>query len=129
MQPPAPVPPGLMDRISSIGDHLVALLQGRLALVATELQEEKFRLIQIFIWFSVALFTGLLAIIFASLTLVVWYWDTARLAVLVGLTIFYTGAWLVLVLAFRRFLARQPPPFAASLEEIAKDRSCFQAGN
>lgn len=125
MPPPPPAATSLMDRLISLSDGFIALLQDRLALVSTELQEEKFRLIQSFLWISAVVCTGLLAITFASLTLVVWFWDTARLAVLGGLTVFYTLALIALVLAFRRFLARQPRPFAASLEEIGHDRACI----
>jgi hypothetical protein len=39
--------------------------------------------------------------------------------------LFYTGA-LVAIIAFRRFLARQPHPFAATLHEIGEDRACIR---
>ena len=32
-------------------------------------------------------------------------------------------------LPFRRFLARQPAPFAATLEEIGEDRACIRPTN
>ena len=90
-----------------------------------ELQEEKFRLIQIFIWISGAVFTGMVAIMFASLTLVYAFWESARLAVLGGLTLVYVVSFVSIVVAFRRFLARQPTPFAATRQEIGVDRACI----
>lgn len=129
METSPPAASGLMNRLVKLGDGFMAVLQGRLALISTELQEEKFRLIQSFLWISAALCAGLLAITFASLTLVVWFWDSARLAVLGGLTGFYTVGLVALVLAFRSFLGRQPQPFAESLEEIKKDRACIPVGN
>ena len=41
----------------------------------------------------------------------------STLAVLGGLTVLYAGALLAIVIAFRRYLARQPRPFAATLQE------------
>ncbi len=118
-----------MDRLATLSDTFIAVLQGRLELISTELQEEKYRLVQSIIWISAALCTGMLATIFASLTLVFWFWDSARLAVLGGLTVFYILAFVAIALAFRRYLAHQPPPFAASLEELGTDRACIPNEN
>jgi uncharacterized membrane protein YqjE len=124
-----PAPPGLLGSFRLLGDALIATLQDRLELVSVELQEEKLRLIQTFLWISAAVFAGMMAITFASLTLVYLCWESARLAALGGLTLLYTGALGVIVVAFRRFLARQPKPFAATLEEIGEDRACLPTGN
>ncbi|MBL9186195.1 MAG: phage holin family protein [Opitutaceae bacterium] len=121
--------PGLLGSFRALCDGLLATVQDRLALFSVELQEEKFRLIQTFIWISAAVFTGMMAITFASLTLVYLCWESARLAVLGGLTLLYTGALITIVIAFRRYLARQPKPFAATLQEISEDRACIQPKN
>ena len=124
-----PAPPGLLASIRTLGDSLVASLQDRLELLSVEVQEEKFRLIQIFLWISAAVFTAMMALAFASLTLVYLFWESARLAVLGGLTLFYAGASVTIVVAFRRFLARQPQPFAATLQELGEDRTCIRTKN
>jgi len=105
---------------------LLAVVQDRLKLVSIEVQEEKFRLIRTFVWISAAVFAGMLTITFASLTLVYLFWETARVAVLGGLTALYAGALTVIIVAFRRYLARQPNPFAATLHEIGEDRACIR---
>jgi uncharacterized membrane protein YqjE len=122
-----PVPASFMGSLRSLGDGLLASVEDRLELFATELQEEKFRLIQTGIWICAAAFTGMMAVIFASLTLVYVFWDSARIAVLGGFAAIYAGALLAIVIAFRRFLARQPRPFEGSLREIREDRSCIQS--
>ena len=122
---PSP-PPGLVDSLRSLGDGLIASVQDRIALFAVELQEEKFRLVQTFVWISAAVFTGMMTIAFASLTLVYLFWESARLAVLGSLTLLYAGGLVAIIVAFRRFLARQPTPFAATLEEIGEDRACIR---
>lgn len=129
MDHPSSAPSGLLASFRTLGDGLIASVQDRLELLSVELQEEKFRLIRTFIWISAAVFTGMMAISFASLTLVYFFWDTARLAVLGGLTLFYTGVAVAIVIALRRFLARQPRPFAATLQEIEQDRACIRTGS
>jgi uncharacterized membrane protein YqjE len=123
--PPAPV--SFIGSLRTLGDGLLANVEDRLELFATELQEEKFRLIQTVIWICAAAFTGMMAIIFASLTLVYLFWDSARIAVLGGFAVIYAGALLAVIIAFRRFLARQPQPFAGSLREIREDRACIRS--
>ena len=115
-----------MGSLQALGDGVIASLQHRLELLTVELQEEKFRLIQTFIWINLAIFTGMLAVTFASLTLVYLFWDSARLAVLGGLTALFTVALVVIIIAFRRYRARQPAPFAATLSEIGEDRACIR---
>ncbi|HUG13308.1 MAG TPA: phage holin family protein [Opitutaceae bacterium] len=117
---------GFLNSLRTLGDSLLGTIQDRLKLFGMELQEEKFRLIQIFIWISAAIFTGMMAITFASIALVYLFWESARLPVLIGLTVLYSGALVVIVLAFRRYLARQPSPFNDTLAEIGKDRECIR---
>jgi len=128
-KPAQPAPAGYLASLRSLGDGLLATVQERAQLFSIELQEEKFRLVQMFIWFSAVFFTAMMAITFASLTLVFLFWDAARLAVLGGLAAFYTLTLLVLILAFRRYLARQPAPFTGTRLEIEEDRACIRNGN
>lgn len=108
---------------------MLAGAQERVELVSLELQEEKFRLIQTFIWISGAIFAGAMALAFASLTLVYLFWESARLAVLGGLTVAYAAGAVAIVVAFRRYLARQPRPFSATVDELRQDRACIPREN
>ena len=129
METAPPAPAGFLGSFRKLGDSLLATVQDRLDLLSVELQEEKFRLIQTFIWISAAVFTGMMAIAFASLTLVYFFWASARLAVLGGLTVFYALALVAIIIAFRRFIAHQPSPLSATLQEIKEDRACIRNHN
>ncbi|MBW8781211.1 MAG: phage holin family protein [Verrucomicrobia bacterium] len=129
MEKPPASSAGFIGSLRTLGDGLVAGVEDRLELLSIELHEEKFRLIQTFVWISAAVFTGMMTITFASLTLVYLFWESARLAVLGGLTALYAGALVAIILAFRRYLARQPKPFAATLEELGVDRACIRNPN
>jgi uncharacterized membrane protein YqjE len=127
--PPSDRPPGILSSFRTLGDTLLAGAQERVELVSLELQEEKLRLVQTFIWISAAIFAVAMALTFASLTLVFLFWESARLAVLGGLTLLYLGAAVAIVVSFRRYLARQPQPFAATIEELKADRACIPKEN
>jgi len=124
-----PPRPGFLDSFRTLGDGLLATVQDRFELLAVELQEEKFRLIQTFLWVSAGVFAGMMTLTFASLTLVYLFWDTARIAVLGGLTFLYAGALVAIIIASRRFIARQPSPFAATLQEFEHDRACIRTNS
>ena len=124
-----PNSPGFIHSFRVLGDGLLGMVQDRLELLSVELHEEKFRLIQIFIWISAAVFTAMMALTFASLTIVYLFWENARLAALFGLTVLYGAAATVIIVQFRRYLARQPRPFAATLSEIGEDRACIRTEN
>ncbi len=117
---------GFLGSLRTLGDALLGTVQDRLELFSIELQEEKFRLIQTFVWICASVFTGMMAVTFASLTLVYLFWESARLAVLGGLTLFYVGALVAILVAFRRYLARQPKPFAGTRQELEEDRACIR---
>jgi uncharacterized membrane protein YqjE len=122
----APDSPGFIASFRVLGDSLLATANDRLELFSVELQEEKFRLIQIFVWISAAVFAGMMTLVFASLTLVYLFWESSRLAVLGGLTLLYLGAVIAIIVALRRFIARQPVPFAATRSEFEHDRACIR---
>ncbi len=117
---------GFVGALCALGDGLLAGAQERLALVSIELQEEKFRVLRILAWISAAMLMGALTLAFAGLAIVVYFWESARLAALVGVTVFDACATAALVIGLRRFLARQPRPFAASLDELGQDRTCLR---
>ena len=124
-----PAPPGFLDSLRSLGANLLGTVHDRVELFTVELHEEKIRLVQLLIWIGAIAFAGVVALTFISLTLVYLFWDSARLAVLGGLAVFYAAALGGLAYAFKRYLARQPRPFDATLQELREDRSCMQNEN
>ena len=120
---------GLLATARRFVQNLLGSAQNRLELFAAELQEEKYRLIQVMVWIAAAAFSAFLAVVFASFTVVYLFWESARLAVLLSLTLFYGVGFGVILFYFRRFLARQPKPFAATIAELEKDRECIRPTN
>lgn len=117
-------PKGLLSAAGAFIDGVLGSAQKRLQLLSIEVQEEKLRLVQLFIWVAAAVFAGMMTIALVTITVVSFFWDTARFAALGGATLFYAIGLGVLWWQFRRYLARQPPPFAATLGELERDRAC-----
>jgi uncharacterized membrane protein YqjE len=129
METRAPGSSGLLGSLRSFADGLLGSVHDRVELLSLELQEEKFRLIQTCLWITAIVLLSLLTIVFGSFALVVWLWETSRLTAIVGLAGVYLVGTIAAVVLFKRFLARQPPPFAATLNELKHDRACIRPEN
>jgi uncharacterized membrane protein YqjE len=117
---------GFRGLLQGVVANLAAIARSRLELFAIELQEEKQRLVQVLIWATAALFCGMMAFIMINVTLVYLFWESARLAVLISLSIFYTGALGAIAIGLKRYLERQPLPFSDTILEFQKDRECLR---
>jgi len=124
-----PVGGGLLGSLRGLADTVVVSARERLELLGLELQEEKLRFIQTLVWIAVAVFTAMLAITFASITIVYLFWDSARLQALIGLTAFYGIAFGLVLKKCRDCVSRQPRPFDATLSELQNDSACIRPRN
>jgi uncharacterized membrane protein YqjE len=117
---------GLWGLVQAIGGNLAEIARGRLELFALELQEEKHRLIQMIAWTMAALFSGMMAFILINVTLVYLFWESARLTVLLSLTLFYTLMVCGISIRLVLYIKRQALPFAETIREFRKDKECFR---
>jgi uncharacterized membrane protein YqjE len=125
----APAVGGLVDSLRGLGEAVFSSARQRIELLAIELHEEKFRLIQTVMWISAAAFTAVMAITFASLAIVYFFWTTARLPVLIGFAVLYTLAFAILAWRFRSFVKRLPKPFENTIAELEQDAECIRPKN
>ncbi|HVC12967.1 MAG TPA: phage holin family protein, partial [Burkholderiales bacterium] len=101
---------------------LLAFVETRARLAGNELEEQALRWFEIAIWTLLALFFLGMALVLASLLIVLVFWDQHRMLAAALLTALYAGAG-VLGLAMARTRLRERPRFlAATLAELTKDR-------
>ena len=101
---------------------LLGLARTRAQLAIVELREEGARRKdQLVMALAAALFLAL-ALLCASLLVVVFFWDTHRIAALAAVTAAYAGIGAWALAAFVRMDAAAPQPFAATLAELDRDR-------
>ncbi len=120
---------GILAALRELSEQLLGSARDRIELFSIELQQEKFRILELLIWASAVAITGLLALLFASFTLVCAFWENGRLIALGALTLFYGAAFLATLLYLRRLIARQPRPFDGTVDELRADRECIRARN
>ncbi len=117
---------GLRNFLKAVASNLAGIIRSRLELFSTELAEEGYRLVQMLIWATAAIFSGIMAFILINITVVYLFWEDARLAVLISLTLFYTLLLAAIAIGFTRYLKRQRPPFSETIHEFKKDYECFR---
>lgn len=121
MSQPPPSEAGPLQSLRSIGASFVALLHTRIELAVLELREEGQRRKEMLVLAAVAgVFLTLAALLLAAFVVIL-FWDTHRVVAAGGVTALYLAIG-VFALARMRGRARDnPPPFEATLAELARD--------
>jgi uncharacterized membrane protein YqjE len=112
---------GLLDSLRNIAKTFVALLQTRLEVFASEIDESGERLARIAVLAAVAAFCLGLAVALLAFFLVVLFWDTNRLLAIGVLTGVFAAGGIAACLVLRLEIVRRPKFLSATLEELRKD--------
>ena len=118
---------GLFDSLRAVMASFVGLLQTRLDLASTEIEEERERLKELILLAAIALFCLSLAVILLTVLVVTIFWETHRFYVLGGLALFYLAAGSIAALILRKKAAGRPRLFSATFAELAKDRERLES--
>ncbi len=122
---PEPAPSqatGLLATLQRLLATLTEILHTRIEILSTELEEEGERVRQLFLYGLVSLFFLGLGLLFATVFVVVAFWETHRLYVLGGFTVFYLGIGVIAALVVRHKIKTRPRLFSTTLSELGKDR-------
>lgn len=113
---------------ASIASLLAALLgsvRTRAELASVEYAEERTRLGRQLALLIAGLGCLLFAVLFVAVGVIALYWDTYRMAAILGVIVVFAGAGAA-CLWWRASVARAAPtPFAASIAELEKDRAAL----
>jgi uncharacterized membrane protein YqjE len=111
----------LIDSLRDLARTVVALVETRIEIFASEIDEERARLARVLVLAVVAAFCLGLAVVLLVLLVAVVFWDTNRLlAVGVIAGVFALGA-LAALLALRSAIRQRPKFLSATLAELRKD--------
>jgi uncharacterized membrane protein YqjE len=117
---------GLLQSIKHLAGNLLGAAQTRLEILATEIEEERVRLEQLLLVALAAAFCLAMGIVLCVALVVVYYWDTHRLAAVGILAAAFLAAGVVLGLILRDKAKTRPKPFAITRGELAKDRAMLR---
>ncbi len=125
MDEPAAKPETLSRRANRLARRLLVIGENRLALLAVKLQEESGRLLKAIALALGAAILALMAAITLTAAIAVVLWDHYPTAVLLILATLYATASACLARRLRA-LQRDCRILAATLEQLRKDRTCFE---
>lgn len=120
---------GLLASLGQLGSRLLGMVETRVKLLALDLEEERRYFMGLVIAILLAAVCLGMALGLFTLTVLVLYWDTHRLAVLLTLAAGYSVAGLVLVGATMMKVRAKSAPFASSLAELRKDAQALVVKN
>jgi len=116
---------GLLHSLRNLAHTLLAAVQTRLEILATEIEEERLRLEQLLVLMLVAAFCLGMGVLLAVFFIVVFFWDTHRLESIAGLAGIFFACGTALGWTLRTRARARGKPFAATRGEIARDRAAL----
>ena len=117
--------PGLFGSVRRLMDTGLGLAQNRLELLVVEFQEEKTRFAELLMLICVLVAAGMVALLVATFTIVLIFWENGRLPALASMSLLYAGLTVWLWRIVRNRLYHAPKPFSATLGELEKDKACL----
>ena len=111
----------LLQSLVRLGGTLLATVQTRVELLTTELSEDVERGVRILLWGFVAVLAGVLAVLLAGVTLVIYFWDTHRIGAAVGVTIVFALVAAVAAWVSRKRLHEKSRLLDATRTELRRD--------
>jgi uncharacterized membrane protein YqjE len=112
---------GLLDSLRNLARTFLAIVQTRIEIFASEIDEERTRLARIAVLAAVAAFCLGLAVILLVFFLVVLFWDTDRLLAIGVLAGVLAIGGIAACLGLRAAIAKRPKFLSATLAELRKD--------
>ena len=113
---------GIVRSLRNLAATLVALLRDRFELLATEIEEERVRLLDLLFWAAGALFFLAVGVLLLVVLLVAVFWDTHRISAIVVLAGLFLAAGAGMAVGVRNRMYAKPRIFSASLDELARDK-------
>jgi len=118
--------PGVLDSLRSLVATFFEAAGTRVELAAVEFQEQSERRKELLILAVVAGVFGAMGLLLVAFFVVVAFWDTYRLTAIAAVTLIYLGIAVAAVLRMRAKARAMPPPFEATLRELAADREMLK---
>ena len=114
---------GLLDSLRNLARTFLAIVQTRIEIFASEIDEERARLARIALLAVIAAFCLGLAVVLLVFFLVVLFWDTDRLLAIGALCGVFAAAGIAACLMLRSAITQRPKFLSATLAELRKDRT------
>lgn len=111
----------LLQSLRNLAKTFIALVQTRIEIFASEMDEERTRLARIVVLAVIAAFCLGLALVLLVLLIVVVFWDTNRLLAIGAIASLFALGALASLVRLRSAVRQRPKFLAATLAELRKD--------
>jgi len=115
-------PAGLFGSARNLIDTGLAAVQNRAELLSVEFKEEKDHILEVGFWLTFALFFGIMTVLVLTATVILLFSEEYRIYAAGAFCIVYLAGTIWAILGLRKRLQSRPVPFAATVEELKKDR-------
>jgi len=116
----------LVESAARLAATLLAIVQTRVELVATEVEEESLRYFSYLMLSLAAMFCFGIAITLGVLLAVVLYWDTHRVTILSVMMALFAFAGIMIALRVRNQFRFKPKLLAHTMTELSRDAELLQ---
>jgi uncharacterized membrane protein YqjE len=114
---------GLLGSVRDLAKTVLAVIQTRLEIFASEIDEQRALLARVAVLSGIAAFCLGLGVILLVLLVAVLVWDTHRLLAIGAMAAFFVAGGIAAGLMLVATIRRRPKLLAATLAELRKDRS------
>jgi len=114
---------GLFESLRNLARTFVAVVQTRIEIFASEIDEERTRLARIAMLAAAAALCIALAVVLLVFFLVVLFWDTDRLLAIGVLAGVFAVGGIAACVGLRAAVSERPKFLSATLAELRKDRT------
>ena len=111
----------LLRSLVRLGGTLLATAQTRVELLTTEISEDVERGVRILLWGAVALLAGIMGLLLAGVSLIVYFWDTHRMGAAMAVTFAFLAVAAVATWVARDKLHEKPRLLDATRTELRRD--------
>lgn len=116
----------IAESASRLAATLLAIVQNRVELASTELEEESLRYFSCLMLSLAAMFCLGIAVVLGVILAVVLYWDSHRVAILTVLMAMFAGTALAIAMRVRRQYQSKPRLLGHTMAELSRDSELLQ---
>lgn len=116
----------IAESAARLAATLLAIVQTRVELVATEVEEESLRYFSYLMMAMAAMFCAGVAILLGTMLIVVLYWESNRIGALLTLTLVFAVAAAMIGLRVRSRYRGKPKLLMHTMTELSRDTEMLQ---
>ncbi|HEX3136985.1 MAG TPA: phage holin family protein [Casimicrobiaceae bacterium] len=117
---------GLASALSQLAATALAMVRTRLELATVEFTEERERAKEMLLLLFSTVLVVLFALLFASIFVIAYFWDSYRLTAVGAVTGFYLVLAVIFLVRLKQRMDEKHSPFTATLSQLEEDAEALR---